>query len=104
MEKKDFLKYCRYYKGEKECPYKDTDPNKSMLWFYERSWLIDIGNVAEDSNTAISEYINSGLGLFEQFDGIPLSLKSYLFNRYAKTCNSLADAVEPFKVFYKKYY
>lgn len=102
MEKKDLLKLCRYYKGEDDCPFKEQ--NKSTLWFYERAWVFDTLNNSNSLSSAIEEYIRLGLGLFEQFDDIPLSLKALIFNRYARTSNSMTEAVEPFKKFYKEYY
>lgn len=102
MDKKDLLKFCRYYKGEDDCPFKEQ--NKSMLWFYERAWIFDMLSDSENLSACIDEYIRLGLGLFEQFDDVPLSLKALLFNRCAKTSQSIAGAVEPFKKFYKEYY
>ena len=102
MDKKDLVKFCRYYKGEDDCPFKEQ--NKSMLWFYERAWIFDMLRDSDNLSTSIDEYIRLGLGQFEQFDDIPLSLKALLFNRYARTCYSMAEAVEPFKKFYKEYY
>lgn len=32
MEKKDFLPFCRYYKGEKECPFND---GRGEWWIIE---------------------------------------------------------------------
>ncbi len=43
MKKSDLLKYCRYYKGEDNSPFEEQ--NKSMLWFYERSWVFDMMQV-----------------------------------------------------------
>lgn len=37
MDKKDYLPFCRYYKGEKENPYKGG--NKALFWDYERVWI-----------------------------------------------------------------
>jgi hypothetical protein len=99
---KELLKMCRYYKGEEHNPFRDQ--NRSMLWFYERAWIYEKQNNSNNLSLAIEEYIRIGLGLFEQFDDVPLSLKALLFNRYAKTSQSLLDAVEPFKKFYKEYY
>lgn len=60
------------------------------------------------NNTSLAEYIGDfiglGLGDFSNDDGIPLSLKALLFNRYAKSCFSMQSAVEDFKKFYKQYY
>ncbi len=107
MEKKDYLPFCRFYKGEEENPYnEDKDQNKAMLWFYEMYWVQDMikGKNENSDFSILDEYVGVGLGLFEQFDGVPVTLKALLFNRYARTCNSLSDAIEPFKKFYKRYY
>lgn len=102
MKEKELLKFCRYYNGEEDSPFEEQ--NKSMLWFYERVWVFEMLNNSDNLLGCIDKYIRLGLGLFEQFDDIPLSLKALLFNRYAKGSQSLADAVEPFKDFYKKFY
>lgn len=106
MEKKDFIKFCHYYKGEKENPYDGIDQNKTMLWFYEKCW-IDF-NLSDNGRSTLADYIGDyssvGLSLFEMQDDTPASLKALLFNRYAKTSNSMIEAVEPFKKFYKRYY
>lgn len=101
--KNPFLKYCRYFKGESENPYESKDRNKAMLWFYEMGWAKNAErDMSPVSSDVINEYKRCGL---EQFgDGVPLSLRALLFNRFAKTEQSLMDAVEPFKNFYKKYY
>ena len=101
MRRKDAIAFCRYYKGEQDCPYRDHD--KEFCWFYEQAWVYDMTN-----NTSLAEYIGDfigfGLGDFSNDDGVPLSLKALLFNRYAKSCHSMQSAVEPFMVFYKRYY
>lgn len=102
MKEKELLKFCRYYNGEEDSPFEEQ--NKSMLWFYERVWVFEMLNNSDNLSGYIDEYIRLGLGLFEQFDDIHISLKALLFNRYAKGSQSLADAVEPFKDFYKKFY
>ncbi len=101
------MKYCRYYHGEKENPYEreGEDQNKAMLWFYECCWVAAWKRGQTDGfNEMIGDYARVGLGRFEPMDGIPTTLKALLFNRYARTCQSMADAVEPFKEFFKKYY
>lgn len=74
------LSYCRYYHGERVNPFVGISQNKTMLWFYD------------------------GLSDFCEGDGIPLSLKALLFNRYSKNAYSLRSAAKPFKIFYLKYY
>lgn len=98
MEKKDFLPFCRYYKGEKECP-------KGMamsFWNYERAW-VDLSVDKEDNalGNMLDEYIAYGLGEFEQMDNTPVTLKALLFNRYSHWMGCNTDG---FKKWYKKEY
>lgn len=56
---------------------------------YERAWIHDTmaviargdANVSESRN--LDEYVAVGLSDFENADGVPITLKSLLFNRYA---------------------
>lgn len=99
------LKSCRYYKGESSNPYEGEDRDKAMLWFYEMGWVKNAERgLSPISADAVAEYKACGLQSFRSDDGVPLSLKALLFNRYAKTEQSLKDAVESFKKFYEKYY
>ena len=105
MKKKDLLKYCRYYKGEQKNPFEGIEQNKAMLCFYESCWLNIYFTRGQDAfKEYISTYTRIGLITFEASDNIPVSYKALLFNRYAKSSYSMANAVEPFKEFYKKYY
>ena len=118
-ESKQFLiSHCRYYKGEEKNPFEvaaRTDAeaqNKAMLWFYEQYWVN--GNLrsyeAGEPEPTLSEYFddylyNPKLRDFEREDGVPMSLKALLFNRYAKySGGGMADAVDDFKRWYRKYY
>lgn len=111
MKKDDLLQFCHYYKGERENPYEGKDQNKAMLWMYERAWVHDTmavvehGEAGDYAGSLLDEYVAVGLSDFENADGVPITLKSLLFNRYAQgNMSSLADCVEPFKKFYKQYY
>lgn len=111
MSESDYISCCRYYKGERENPYKGKDQNKAMLWLYERAWVHDTmvviarGYAKDSESRNLDEYIAVGLAEFENADGVPISLKSLLFNRYAKgNMSSMMDCIEPFKKFYKQYY
>lgn len=97
----ELLKHCRYYGGEESCPFEDQ--NKKMLWFYEMSWVIDTSR-GVDWSAAVDEYLSYGLARFSAGDGVPISLKALLFNRYMRDSFSVADSIEPFKTFYKTYY
>ena len=103
MKKQNLIQFCHFYNGEESNPFKDQ--NKRMLWHYELSWINDMSNNDDEFiSIQLDEYIRSGLGYFEYSDGVPMTLKAYLFNRYAKGSQSLAEAVEPFKKFYSEYY
>lgn len=111
MKRAELMQFCRYYKGEQENPYEGKDQNKMMLWLYERAWIhdtlavVDKGEVGEVAGRILDEYLAAGLSEFENADGIPITLKSLLFNRYAQgNMSSRADCVEAFKKFYKQYY
>ena len=102
-----YLKLCRYYKGEATNPYDGIDQNKAMLWFYESFWVNEMCRVQNEVFVYaeyVDDYQRAGLGSFAANDNVPLSLKALLFNRYARTAYSMADAVEPFKEFYVMYY
>lgn len=103
MENKELLKFCRYYKGGKINPYIGKDQNKAMFWEYERYWVLQSKKDGAFSE-ALTDYVNNDLDQFNFNDGVPVTLKAVLFNRYAQTAYSLRDAVEPFKEFYKKEY
>lgn len=97
------MENCRYYKGEKENSYKGKDRNKAMLWFYERGWCLDLERGREPADSEMLHIVDyyklSSLDV-----DIPKSLLALLFNRYARDDWSVNDAVEPFKLFIKKYY
>lgn len=112
MDKKSYLQFCRYYKGEETNPYEGKDRTKAMLWSYESVWLREMEKIELDKKQTrehilfeyLEEYLNNGLADFTKMDNIPVSLKALLFNRYAQGSYSMRKAVEPFKAFYKKYY
>lgn len=111
MKQNDLLKYCRYYRGESENPYEGKDQDRALLWLYERAWIhdtlgvVESGEVGTITGRLLDEYTGVGLSEFENEDGIPITLKSLLFNRFSQgNMSSMVDCVEPFKKFYKQYY
>ena len=95
--KKDYLNFCRYYKGEKECP----GNKKASFWEYERKW-VDLSMSKDDIlGNMLDEYIAYGLGDFEKMDNTPITLKALLFNRYSHWmgCDTYG-----FKNWYRKEY
>ena len=104
MEKKDYLPFCRYYKGEKENPYKRG--NNYLFWFYEKRWI----EYSVDKNSTLGdmldEYIEAGLSEFQMIDNTPITLKSLLFNRYCHWFGGygLLEDAKGFKTFYSNDY
>lgn len=97
MQENDLLPFCRYYKGEKENPY---DGTKGCLWEYERVWINHYINEDIDySYRLMTEYLDAGLSDFNNKDGVPITLKALLFNRYEhwNQCGG-------FEEWYNKYY
>ena len=72
---KELLSYCLYYKG-------GEINDASIIEFYEQMWV----NFSQHNRMYIAEivqdYIFAGLELFNCNDGIPISLKALLYNRY----------------------
>jgi hypothetical protein len=93
MDKKqelmEFCSFCRLYKGEKENPYKG-EQNKACLWSYERAWLLEFAKPHSPLLMSyFSEYISVGLTYFSTHDGVPITLKALLFNRYKNSLFAL---------------
>ena len=103
-DREKLMELCRYYKGERENPYKE-EQNKACLWSYERAWLLEFTKPQSRLLMSyLSQYTAVGLTCFSTDDNVPITLKALLFNRYARTQYSNYEAVESFKRFYNKYY
>ncbi len=85
MAKEDLIKQCRYYKGQKRCPANTP----SLFWDYERIWL-EYMLKAEDENSFEARELKLMLKRYKDVhpeniqadDGVPITLKAFLFNRY----------------------
>lgn len=107
--KERYLSQCRYYKGEQTNPYdipkyKGTD--KALIWFYESRWF---EMVMENANHPLLveytfDYRTHGLTHFSESDGVPISLKALLLNRYYHYDGYLPNNPVSFKEWYQKYY
>lgn len=112
MNKDDLLKFCRYYHGENENPFRPVD--KSLLWDYERKWVemtqSSLSKNRDSESTDVfgdmlDDYVNAGLAQFESHDDTPATLKALIFNRFCYwNSGSMRDCVPGFKQFYKKNY
>ena len=89
MYKNDLQSFCRFYKGETVCPFKDGD--KQMFWLCEKWWT-------EQTIPAT----DAGLSSFELYDGVPITLKAVLFNRYCKYAERVD--IEDFRKLYRTTY
>lgn len=110
MSRKDLAKaFCRIYGGEPLCPIKTASRERS-LWVWEKVW-VDLTLAAQKDEdcpeTAVlseyfNEYMHSGLTEFRNMDGVPVSLKALLFNRYC----DVGEHVDPegFKQWYETEY
>lgn len=104
MYKNDLQSFCRFYKGETVCPFKDGD--KQMFWLCEKWWteqtipVTDAG--CELITPILKEYTDAGLSSFELYDGVPITLKAVLFNRYCKYAESVD--IEGFRKLYRTTY
>lgn len=100
-QRRELLKFCRYYDGTEECNFND-----SQLWTLcaiERMWVeFTLEGRDELFSSAISDWEAYGLIDFCKDDGVPISLKAFLFNR-AMQYDERVD-VEAFKESYKNIY
>ena len=92
--------YCRYYKGEKTNPFPEGDA-RALLWEYERTWCEMQTKKDASMHDMMYDYNIHGLSDFEPYDGVPVSLKAFLFNRFSHWIEANADA---FKEWYNDTY
>lgn len=94
-KEEDLVKFCRYYDG------KDIDPKQEQMGDYERVWVKMMQNDKRFVRDLITDYIEHYLETFNMNDGVPLSLKALLFNRYMHWG---PGTPEGFKQFYLRAY
>lgn len=105
--KNSLLKSCRFYRGESSNPYEGKNSDKAMLWSYEQMWVkrAERGLSPADSDT-LDDYEAYGLKSFSADDGVPLSLKAFLFGRFMHWQGGYGMEVdaENFRQFYLRQY
>lgn len=94
IKNKWLLDFCSYYNGEE---YTEADHTSGMLWEYERVWVMRLSKL-DFSFGELNEYIHYGLGDFNADDGVPITLKIILFNRYRHW--NFCGTAEGFKEWY----
>ena len=82
MEAAELIKQCRYYHGEDKCPESlKALKHGELIWFYEMKWVQFLLQ-GDSLDWALDEYNAFGMSGFSLNDGVPISLKAILFNRY----------------------
>lgn len=79
---KELIRHCLFYKGGETCP----DEVSSLIggrqiWFYEKRW-VEMSLAGELFEQELGEYDAFGMSDFSVDDGVPITLKALLFNRY----------------------
>lgn len=78
MTKNPLHQFTQFYKGETRPPADCPHPN---LWSYEQMW-VENEEERDENNGRVREYIHDVLPLYHEDDGIPLTLKALLYNRF----------------------
>ncbi len=80
-EKVNLIRQCHYYKGEEENPFPDW---KQLWWYYEECWVkFNMEpNGRKHLKNDLKYYKSVGLGNISPNDGVPMSMKALLFNRW----------------------
>lgn len=103
MNIEGYLRFCRFYRGEEECPYKKG--MRSLLWDYERIWIELSLNKDDTLGNLLDDYLRAGLSEFEMKDDTPITLKALLFDRYRHWLGGYGKAdTEAFVQWYKNEY
>lgn len=88
----ELKKYCRYFGVA------GGEDKNALACFYEEKW------VSVDGKYPTDEYIEAGLEDFNVSDGVPISFKALLFNRYKLSNGFFVNLNEMFKQWYLKFY
>lgn len=99
----NLILYCRYYKGEEDCLESISRDGDCSLWFYEQVWATQEEHRDETGGNTL-EYIHYGLKDFNADDGVPITLKALLFNRFCHWVGGYGNDVEQFKEWYLEEY
>jgi hypothetical protein len=92
----NLLSCCKYYKGNESEQPKDGYP--LICWNTEKAWINRTLENHEDDIFGLNSYIEAGLQNFQQYDGVPITLKALLFSFYSKISERID--IEAFKRFY----
>ena len=101
----NLLTFCRYYKGEEECPAELKETGASNFWNYEKYW-VDSEDLRDEKGYNTKGYIEHGLKDFCSDDGVPITLKALFYNRYSHWVGGygIEEDVKNFKNWYLENY
>lgn len=90
----ELLKQCRYYSGQKVCPYKDSN----LVWFWdmERVFVQSGGEF-----TGERVYFNKLIGP-DEFPGVPRLLLLIMFTSWGKS-GDMEGSIQEFRDLVKEY-
>lgn len=77
METLEKFSHCRFFDGGSVCPY--SAMRDRSFWGYERHWVETPDEEFEDM---VSSYRRFGLADFATDDGVPETLKAFLWSRF----------------------
>lgn len=98
-----YLRFCRFYRRERECPYQEFP--ESLLWDYERIWIELSLNKDDTLGNMLDDYLRAGLSEFEMQDDTPITMKALLFDRFRHWLGGYGKAdTEAFAQWYKDKY
>lgn len=102
MTKNPLHQFTQFYKGETQPPANCPHPN---LWHYEQMW-VENEEERDENHGRVREYQHDVLPLYNEEDGIPLTLKALLYNRYTHWVGgySLESDVKGFVQFLHQHY
>lgn len=112
MDKETIKQTLRFYKGEETNPYEDLNgvdlnnmDKRSALWYYEKGWyeMKKIG-VFCAFNDWVNIYKSKGLEHFCEEDGVDITYKASLFEKYCAPMNYSEISIKWFKEMYLMYY
>ena len=105
-----YLDKCIYFKGENECPPAVLKQGKEWMWIYEFLWVEEHfpykvekkKSCEEYFKKIIKEYKDLGLSHFRKHDGVCISLKALLYQRYID--DNPQSNIDGFKQWYDNTY
>ena len=78
----ELFKYCKYYRGERECPFKKGQ--EYDYWLIEKAWVEHSGDQTDAVMDSIIRFCNSPFRDITNNDGLPISLAAAILDYYEK--------------------